>query len=131
MPPKLTSTLATLGTENDPELLEEALRVIGGSWAELPRVRLSAETTIDVSEMAESALQVCLATFLGDPRSPLIVTWPADRVAARLTSEKLISAIDDLWYPAMDDLVVISTAGDHVTVLVLDHEEELTVTRLQ
>ncbi|MFI8910920.1 hypothetical protein ACIGW4_04780 [Streptomyces sp. NPDC053513] len=119
-----------MGAEHDPELLEEALRVMGGSWAELPRVRRSAEAATDVSEMTESALQVCLAEALGDLPSTLIAVWPADRVAAGLTSEELITAIDDLWYPSMDDLVVISTAGDHTTVLVLDHEEQLTVTRL-
>ncbi|MFI9746713.1 hypothetical protein [Streptomyces sp. NPDC052494] len=130
MPPKLTSTLAALGAENDPDLLVEAMRVIGGSWSELPQVRRSAETTTDVSDMTASALQTCLAAALDDFRSTVVAAWPADRVAARVSAEKLITAIDDLWYPAMDDLVVISAAGDHTTVLVLDHEEQLTITRL-
>ncbi|MEU7070637.1 hypothetical protein AB0B30_08710 [Streptomyces narbonensis] len=130
MPPKLSSTLAALGADSDPDLLEEAVRVLGGSWAELARVRRAAEATTDVSEMSESDLRACLATALSGTSAPVIAVWPTDRAAAGITTESLITAIDDLWYPAMDDLVVIAGTGDHTTVLVLDHEERMTVTRL-
>ncbi|MFD5104796.1 hypothetical protein [Streptomyces cinereoruber] len=56
--------------------------------------------------------------------------WPADGIATRMTAERLLSSLDDLWYPAMDVLVVLHEDANGTSVLVLDHEERLTVVRM-
>ncbi|MYS06902.1 hypothetical protein GTW71_10750 [Streptomyces sp. SID6041] len=60
----------------------------------------------------------------------MLVAWPADRVAARIRVALLLRSIDGLWYPAMDDLVVLTDEPER-TVVVLDHEEQLTCTRIR
>jgi hypothetical protein len=38
--------------------------------------------------------------------------------------------VDDLWFPAMDDIVAVLHAGSDLMVLVLDHEELITLSIL-
>ncbi|MFB7025345.1 MULTISPECIES: hypothetical protein [unclassified Streptomyces] len=80
--------------------------------------------------MTEATLQSCMTANLGDLRSTVLVAWPSDRVAVKITGAQLVATIDDLWYPGMDDLVVVCPAGNPTKVVVLDHEEQLSVIRL-
>ncbi|MGW9447930.1 hypothetical protein [Streptomyces sp. NPDC055632] len=126
MPPRLRATLTSLGTPPDPTALDEIVRAVGGSWAELDRLRRTAGTPVDVSGMTEAELRARLAAQLPNGGGVVKTAWPADGIAARMTAARLITSIDDLWYPATDDLVVLHEGADGTSVLVLDHEERLT-----
>jgi len=130
MPPGLNSTLTAMGVDADSALLDSVIDMIGGSWAELIHLRQRSGTATDVSEMTDDELRACLAIRLRDPAADVVVAWPADRVAARMSGTQLLMAIDSLWYPAMDDLVVLRNDASGTTLLVLDHEERLTATQL-
>ncbi|MFF5502827.1 hypothetical protein [Streptomyces roseolus] len=131
MPPGLTEKLAAMGLRPDPSTLERVIDLIGGSWCELPRLRSNAHLHMDVSEADDDELRSALSLLLAESSGLLNVAWPTDRVAAEMTVSSLLDSIDDLWYPAMDDLVVleVSSADDRL-MIVLDHEERLTCTRL-
>ncbi|MFC7928631.1 hypothetical protein [Streptomyces cinereoruber] len=130
MPPRLRATLTALGTPPDPAALEEVVRAIGGSWAELDRLRRTASTPVDVSGTTEAGLRSHLTSQLPCSTGAVKTAWPADGIATRMTTERLVSSIDDLRYPATDDLVVLHEGADGTSVLVLDHEERLTVVRM-
>ncbi|WMX46169.1 hypothetical protein RGF97_16810 [Streptomyces roseicoloratus] len=80
--------------------------------------------------MSDEEVGACLAAHLHDLQAGVLAAWPADQVAARVTGAQLISAIGDLWYPAMDDLVIIDLQEGSISVLVLDHEERFMAARL-
>ncbi|MFJ4871272.1 hypothetical protein [Streptomyces sp. NPDC088757] len=130
MPPRLRATPTALGAPPDPTALEEIVRAVGGSWTELDRLRRTAGTSVDVSEMTEAELRAFLAEQLPSNSGTVKTAWPADGITARMTAEQLISSIDDLWYLATDDLIVLHEDAAGTTVLFLDHEERLTVVRI-
>jgi len=131
MPPGLTKQLTEMGLRSDPLALERVMELIGGSWGELPRLRGDAHLRIDMSEADSDELRSVLTLWLAESSGCLIAAWPNDRVAAEMTVTALLDSIDDLWYPAMDDLIVLEvSATDERLMIVLDHEERLTCTRL-
>ncbi|MFD8012311.1 hypothetical protein [Streptomyces sp. NPDC058955] len=132
MPPGLSSTLSALGLRPDAQALARVVEVIGGSWSRLPLLRGDARYDVDVSEDTDSeALRALLAPWLADDGPSVFVAWPADRVAVEMRASALLATLDDLWYPSMDELIVVATAASgEFLVLVLDHEERLTCTRL-
>ncbi|MGW0028320.1 hypothetical protein ACWDXD_00550 [Streptomyces sp. NPDC003314] len=130
MPPRLRATLTSLGTPPDSTALAEVVRAVGGSWAELDRLRRTAGTPVDVSGLTETELRACLASQLPSRDGVVKTAWPADGIATRMTAARLITSVDALWYPSTDDLVVLREETDGTSVLVLDHEERLTVIRM-
>lgn len=60
----------------------------------------------------------------------LHVAWVADRIGALMSFEKFATNIDDLWFPAMDDIVCVLRSDSNLTVLVLDHEELITLSSM-
>jgi hypothetical protein len=44
-----------------------------------------------------------------------------------MSFETLAANIDSLWFPAMDDIVSVLHSGSNSMVLVLDHEELITL----
>ncbi|MFC7973697.1 MULTISPECIES: hypothetical protein [Streptomyces] len=130
MPPRLRATLTALGAPPDPTALEEIVRAVGGSWAELDRLRRTAGRPVDVSGTTEAELRAYLSSQLPYSTGVVKTAWPADGITTRMTAERLLSSLDDLWYPAMDDLVVLHEDANGTSVLVLDHEERLTVVRM-
>ncbi|MGW6964021.1 hypothetical protein ACWGET_08225 [Streptomyces zaomyceticus] len=130
MPPQLAGTLEALGAESTPELFDGLPRTLGGSLSDLVRMRRDAEERIDLSHATVPELRAALEERLPGAGTTVLVAWPAERVAARLPVALLLQSIDDLWYSAMDDLVVV-THGPELTVVVLDHEEQLTCTRIR
>jgi hypothetical protein len=53
--------------------------------------------------------------------------WIADGLGARMSLEAFASNVGDLWFPAMDDIVAVLHCGGTLMVLVLDHEELITL----
>jgi hypothetical protein len=51
------------------------------------------------------------------------VLWPYDRVGARLELQRVIEALDDLWFPGADDIWI--TDSSHTWLILIDHEEYL------
>ncbi|MEV4936544.1 hypothetical protein [Streptomyces zaomyceticus] len=129
MPPKLIGTLEALGGESTPEMFDEFVRAIGGSLSDLVRLRRDAEERIDLSHATVPELRAAVEGHLQEAGESVLAAWPSDRVAARIRVTLLLQSLDDLWCPAMDDLVVI-TDRPELTVVVLDHEEQLTCTRI-
>ncbi|MFH8625742.1 hypothetical protein ACH4A8_28300 [Streptomyces vietnamensis] len=131
MPPKLHATLGALGVVPDPAVLARVLLLLGGDWGELPRIRRDARFDVDVSEAGEDALRGVLASWVSPSEGSLLVAWPADRVGVAMAAAQLAGAIGELWYPAVDDLVVVQERrSGQCLVVVLDHEERLTCTWL-
>jgi hypothetical protein len=44
-----------------------------------------------------------------------------------MSFETFTAHIDDLWFPAMDDIVAVLHSDSSLMVLVLDHEELITL----
>lgn len=131
MPPGLTEQLTAMGLRPDPLALERVMELIGGSWGELPRLLSAAHLRVEVSEADTDELRSVLSLWLAESSGRVITAWPSDRVAVEMTVASLLDSIDDLWYPAMDDLVVVEVdTTDTRLMIVLDHEERLTCTRL-
>ena len=58
------------------------------------------------------------------------MTWIADRLGARIGFETFVANIGSLWFPARDDVVCVLAADDGLMVLVVDHEELITLSRV-
>ncbi|MFF4838780.1 hypothetical protein [Streptomyces collinus] len=63
--------------------------------------------------------------LLEDTGQDVIIAWPADGLAARAAYRDVLERRDDLWYPSMDDLMIIDGCVGARRVLLLDHEERL------
>jgi hypothetical protein len=57
----------------------------------------------------------------------LRVAWVADGLGASMSFGTFTANVDDLWFPAMDDIVAVLHSGSRLMVFVLDHEELITV----
>ena len=44
-----------------------------------------------------------------------------------MSFDKFAANVDDLWFPGMDDIVSVLPSGSNLLVLVLDHEELITL----
>ena len=62
-----------------------------------------------------------------EQHAALHVAWIADRLGARISFGTLAANISDLWFPATDDIVAVLQLGSTLMVLVLDHEEAITL----
>jgi hypothetical protein len=79
-----------------------------------------------------SALLAALAVEAGPGEFAAVesAAWIADRVGARMSFETFVANIDSLWFPARDDVVCVLAAADDLMVLVVDHEELITLSRV-
>jgi hypothetical protein len=118
MPPHLNETLLSMGSQVSPAAFPDLLLT---ALAELPR---QAGSSLDVS-LTTAELRHALLSHLPDTGQEVLVAWPADRTAAWLPYRAVLERIDDLWYPSMDDLVIIDGREHRPWVLLLDHEEQL------
>ncbi|WP_329576066.1 hypothetical protein [Streptomyces sp. NBC_01361] len=130
MPPRLTATLESIGAAPDLGAYEELLALLGGTLAPLAGVLRQTSGVVDVSEMTLPETCALLRAELGDVEGQVLAAWPGDGVAVRLAPERLLEHFDDLWYPAMDDLVLVGATGEGRKLVVLDHEERLASTPL-
>ncbi|WP_370948816.1 hypothetical protein AB5J62_15010 [Amycolatopsis sp. cg5] len=124
MPPRLTSTLSSLGVEADRDTLAAVQAELGGSFAALTEIRSQCTAELDAGELEPAELTDWLLAQI--PESAVRVAWVADGVGATMSFTRFAENVDDLWYPAIDDIVIVD---DTHAVLVLDHEERFTFTR--
>lgn len=56
-----------------------------------------------------------------------IVYWPSFRDGIIMGYRLFVENLDHLWYPSADDLLIISKCEDSVSIIYINHEEEVTI----
>jgi hypothetical protein len=101
--------------------------LLGGSFSGLATIRRKPIAKIYAVDLTGQEIRDWLSGLPIEQHAELHVAWIADRLGARMTFETLTANIDDLWFPAMDDVVSVLASGSNLIVLVLDHEELFTL----
>lgn len=130
MPPKLTAVLAALGVEVSPGEFTAVERFLGGSFSGLGEIRRNPVAKIDAVDLTSQGIIDWLSELPIEKHTELHVAWIADRLGARMSFETFAANVDDLWFPAMDDVVSVLHSGSNLMVLVLDHEELITLSSM-
>lgn len=124
------SVLASLAVEPNRYECEAVENQLSGSFAGLAAIRRDSISEIDASELVPSEIREWLGGLPIDRDADIQVAWITDRLGARMSFSTFTDNVDDLWFPAMDDVVVVVNTGGATDILVLDHEERFTFTRL-
>jgi hypothetical protein len=127
MPPQLTTLLAALAVETSPDEFTVVESLLGGSLSMLAEIRRHPLAKIDAAGLTGQEVRGWLTALPIEQHTELNVAWIADRLGARISFETLMANIDDPWFPAMDDIVCVLHSGGRLLVLVLDHEELITL----
>jgi hypothetical protein len=127
MPPKLTAVLATLAVEASSSEFTAVEILLGGSFSRLAEIRRNPVAEIDAVDLTSQEIRDWLSELPIGKHAELHVAWIADRLGARMSFETFTANVDDLWFPAMDDVVSVLHSGGDLMVLVLDHEELITL----
>ena len=127
MPPKLGAVLAALAIEASPGEFAAVESLLGGSFSELAAIRRNPVAKIDAVDLTSQEVRDWLSGLPIGEHAELHVAWIADRIGARMSFETFAANVDDLWFPAMDDIVCVLQSDSSLMVLVLDHEELITL----
>jgi hypothetical protein len=127
MPPKLISVLAALAVEASQREFAAVESFLGGSFSGLAEIRQDPIAKISAVDLTGEETRDWLSRLPIRQDAELHVAWVADRIGALMSFEKFAANIDDLWFPAMDDVVSVVRSGSNLMVLVLDHEELITL----
>jgi hypothetical protein len=127
MPPQLTAVLAALAVEASAEEFTAVESLLGGSFSRLAEIRRHPVAKIDAADLTGQEVGDWLSGLPVGQYTELRVAWIANRVGARISLETFAANIDDLWFPAMDDIVCVLNSGSQLMALVLDHEELITL----
>jgi hypothetical protein len=130
MPPSLKSVLASLEIEPSRDECEAVENRLPGSFAGLVAIRRESVVEVDASELVPSEIRDWLASLPIRGDAAVQVAWIADRLGAKMSFATFADNVDDLWFPAMDDIVVLLDTAGVLDVLVLDHEERFTLSRV-
>jgi hypothetical protein len=127
MPPKLGAVLAALAIEASPGEFAAVESLLGGSFSGLAEIRRNPVAKIDAVDLTSQEVRDWLSGLPIGEHAELHVAWIADRLGARMSYETFAANVDDLWFPAMDDIVSVLQSDSSLMVLVLDHEELITL----
>jgi hypothetical protein len=127
MPPKLGAVLAALAIEASPGEFADVESLLGGSFSGLAEIRRNPVAKIDAVDLTSQEVRDWLSGLPIGEHAELHVAWIADRLGARMSFETFAANVDDLWFPAMDDIVSVLQSDSSLMVLVLDHEELITL----
>jgi len=130
MPPALTAVLAALGVEASPGEFATVESLLGGSFSGLAEIRRAALAKTNAVDLTSQEVKDWLSELPIGQHAELHVAWIADQLGARMSFETLTDNVADLWFPAMDDIVSVGQSGSQLMVLVLDHEELITLSNL-
>lgn len=130
MPPQLTTVLAALAVEASPAEFAAVESLLGGSFSRLAEIRRNPVAEIDAVDLNCQEVREWLSGLPIGQHAELHIAWIADRLGARMSFETFAANVDDLWFPAMDDIVSVLYSGGQLMVLVLDHEELITLSRV-
>lgn len=127
MPPKLGAVLAALAIEASTGEFAAVESLLGGSFSGLAEIRRNPVAKIDAVDLTSQEVRDWLSGLPIGEHAELHVAWIADRLGARMSFETFAANVDDLWFPAMDDIVSVLHSDSSLMVLVLDHEELITL----
>jgi hypothetical protein len=127
MPPRLTAVLAALAVEATSGEFAAVETFLGGSFSGLAEIRRNPVAKIDAVDLNGQEIRDWLSGLPIRQHTELHVAWIADRLGARMSFQTFAANVDDLWYPAMDDIVSVLHSDENPMVLVLDHEELFTL----
>jgi hypothetical protein len=127
MPPQLTAALAALAVQASPGEFFAVESLLGGSFSRLAEIRRDPVAKIDAVDLTGQEVRDWLSGLPIGQHAELHVAWVSDRLGARMDFETFAANIDDLWFPAMDDIVSVVHSDSQLMVLVLDHEELITL----
>jgi hypothetical protein len=130
MPPKLSTVLAALAVEASPDEFAAVEGLLGGSFSGLAEIRRNPVAEIDAVDLTGQDVRDWLSELPIAQHAELQVAWIADRIGARMTFETFVANVEDLWFPAMDDIVSLLYSNGNLMVLVLDHEELITLSSI-
>lgn len=130
MPPELTAVLAALAVQASPGDFAAAERLLGGSFSGLADIRRNPVITIDATELTSHEITDRLSGFPIGPDAELHVAWIAERLGTRMSFATFAANVGDLWFPAMDDIACVLHSARQLQILVLDHEEFITLSIL-
>lgn len=131
MPPKLAQALDRLGALASNSVYDMALELLGGSLSAVQSIRSNATDRLDVSDAAESDMATWLLSHHTSPGVEILAVWLADRVGAKMKAADFAGHVGDLWYPSMDDVLLLTDDHEFLRILVLDHEELFTYSRME
>lgn len=127
MPPELSAMLSALGVLASPGEFDAVEGLLGGSFSRLPEIRRDPVARVDAAGMAPQEVRDWLARLPIGRQAVVRVAWVADRLGASMSFGTFTDNVDDLWFPAMDDVVSVLQCGSQLMALVLDHEELITL----
>jgi hypothetical protein len=127
VPPKLSAALAALGIEADAREFGAVESLLGGSFSGLAGLRRRPAARVDAADMTSREVSDWLSGLPVGQHEELHVAWVADRLGARMDFLTFAANVSDLWFPASDDVVCVLSPGGRPMVLVLDHEEVITL----
>jgi hypothetical protein len=130
MPPQLTAALAALAVEASPDEFAAVESLVGGSFSGLAEIRRDPVAKIDAVDLTLQEVSDWLSRLPVGQETELHIAWISDRLGARMSLGTFAANVDDLWFPAMDDIVSVLHSGSQLMVLVLDHEELITLSKL-
>lgn len=130
MRPQLTTVLDGLAVEARRDEFAAVENLLRGSFPGLAEIRRHPVAGIDAADLTGQEVKDWLSVLPIDPHAELNVAWTADRLGARMNFETFTANIDDLWFPAIDDIVCVLHSGSQLMVLVLDHEELITLSNV-
>jgi hypothetical protein len=130
MPPQLTAALAALAVEASPDEFAAVESLMGGSFSGLAEMRRDPVAKIDAVDLTLQEVSDWLSGLPVGQETELHIAWISDRLGARMSLGTFAANVDDLWFPAMDDIVSVLHSGSQLMVLVLDHEELITLSKL-
>lgn len=105
----------------------EVESLLGGSLARLADIRRNPVAKLNAVDLTDQEVSDWLSELPVDQDAELHVAWIADRLGARMRFEVFAANVDDLWFPGIDDIVCVLPSSTQFMVVVLDHEELITV----
>ena len=123
MPPRLGAVLAELGAGASPGEFSVVESLLGRSWSGLSDVRGDPAASADATDLTSGEVTQWLSGLPVRPGVEIHVASTPDRIGARMSLETFAANIDDLWFPAADDIVCALHSDDNRMVLVLVSQE--------
>jgi hypothetical protein len=127
MPLRLSAVLAGLGVEASPGEFAAVESLLGGLFSGHSDGRGNPAAGVDAADLTSGEVAEWLLGLPIGRGAELQVAWVSDRLGARMSLETLAANLGDLWFPAMDDIVCVLPGDGSLRVLVLDHEELITL----
>jgi hypothetical protein len=88
-------------------------------------VLTSPQSRMDASTASDDEIRAWILGLPVPPEVEVVVVWPFDMRAVRITYGDFATHVSDFWYPSSDDVVVFPVNPPPAWMLIIDHEEQL------